>query len=63
MALTFAVCGQRLEQFNWYLTGRLQTAANAAAAAAAAEAGEEASPLGAVQEREREVQQHLDIAR
>jgi len=57
---------QRLEQFNWYLTSRLHTAANAAsaaAAAAAAAAGEEASPLGVVEEREREVLQHLDVAR
>ena len=54
-------------QFNWYLTNRLHNAANAAtvaAAAAAAAAGEAAaSPLGAVQEREREVLQQLDVAR
>jgi hypothetical protein len=61
-----ALCLQRLEQFNWYLTKRLDSAASAAtaaAAAAAAAAGEVASPLGAVQERERQVLQQLDVAR
>ena len=61
-----ALCLQRLEQFNWYLTKRLDSAASAAtaaSAAAAAAAGEVASPLGAVQERERQVLQQLDVAR
>lgn len=61
-----SLCLQRLEQFNWYLTGRLHSAANTAAAAkaaAAAAAGETTLPLGAVQEREREVLQGLDVAR
>ena len=61
-----ALCLQRLEQFNWYLSKRLHAVAAAAAAAtaaAAAAAGQVASPLGAVQEREREVLQQLDVAR